>query len=114
MSAIHVTARAAIYEGKLDEFKTLAARCMQLVRDNEPGALEYDWFLNEAQTECFVRESYKDSDAVLAHVANLGATLEALGAVGDWTFEICGVPSPELVQATAGLQLKVYTPFQSK
>lgn len=113
MNAIQVTARGTIHEGKLDEFKTLAAQCMQIVRERDSGTLRYDWFLNEAQTECVVREDYKDSDALLKHVANIGATLGALLAVGDWSFEILGAPSPELLKASEGLQIKVYASFQS-
>ena len=113
MNAIQVTARGTIHEGKLDEFKALAAQCMQIVRERDSGTLRYDWFLNEAQTECVVREDYKNSDVLLEHIANLGATLGAILAVGDWSFEILGAPSPELLQASAGLRIKVYSPFQS-
>lgn len=114
MSTIHVTARAAIHTGKLEDFKALAAKCVELVRANEPGAFEYSWYLNEVQTECVVCETYKDSEAVLAHIANVGQTLAALGKVADWNFEICGEPSAALVQATAALPLKVYWPLLSK
>ncbi|HUX11285.1 MAG TPA: antibiotic biosynthesis monooxygenase [Terriglobia bacterium] len=112
MNAIQMTACAAIHENKLEEFKVLAAECMRAVRERDSGTLQYDWFLNEAQTECVVREAYRDSEAVLEHIANLGATLGAILTVCDWTFEVFGSPSPELVEATAGLSLKVYSPFQ--
>ena len=113
MKAIQVTARATIHEGKLEEFKALAAQCMRTVREQDPGTLQYDWFLNEAQTECVVRETYIDSESVLKHMANLGATMGAILAVCDWTFEVFGSPSPELVKAAASLSPKVYSPFQS-
>jgi quinol monooxygenase YgiN len=113
MNKIQVTARAAIHEGKLEEFKALAAECMRKACEKGSGTLQYDWFLNEAQTECVVREAYKDSEAVLEHVANLGATLGAILAISDCTFEVLGSPSPKLIEATAGLRLKVYSPFQS-
>jgi quinol monooxygenase YgiN len=113
MKAIQLTARGAIHEGKLEDFKALAAECMQTVREKDSGTLQYDWFLNEAQTECVVRETYRDSEAVLEHIAYLGATMGAILSVCDWTFEVFGSPSPELVAATAGLSLKVYSPFQS-
>lgn len=113
MNAIQLTARAKIHEGKLEELKALAAQCMETVREKDSGTLEYDWFLNEAHTECVVLESYRDSDAVLEHIANLGATLGALLAICDWTFEVYGSPSPQLVSASAGLSPKVYQPFQS-
>ena len=46
MNAIQVTARAAINEGKLKEFKVLAAQCMQTEREKDSGTLQYDRFLN--------------------------------------------------------------------
>ena len=114
MSAIQLTARGAIHEGKLEEFKLLAAQCMRTVREQDSGTLQYDWFLNKAQTECVVRETYRDSEAVLEHIANLGTTLGAILKLGDWTFEVFGSPSPALVEASAGLSPKIYSPFQSK
>lgn len=113
MNEIHVTAHAAIHAGKLEELKMIAAQGLQIARGQDSGTLQYDWFLNEAQTECFVRETYRNSEAVLEHLANVGALLGPILAVADWTFEVCGTPSPELVQATAGLRLKIYYPFQS-
>lgn len=113
MDKIQVTARAAIHGGKLAEFKALAAECMRTVREKDSGTLQYDWCLNKAQTECVVLEVYRDSEAVLEHIANLGPTMGALLTVGDWTFEVFGSPSPELVKAAAGLSPRIYSPFQS-
>lgn len=114
MKEIQLTARASIHDGKLEEFKALAAQCVRAVREKESGALQYDWFFNQAQTECVVRETYRDSEAVLEHMANLGPVLEAIFKTGDWTFEVFGSPSAELARAAASLNAKIYSPFQSK
>lgn len=50
MNAIQLTARGTIRERKLDEFKALAAQFMRTIREQDSGTLQYDWFLNEAQT----------------------------------------------------------------
>jgi quinol monooxygenase YgiN len=113
MDAIQVTARLTIHEGKLEEFKELAAQCMRSVRERDSGTLQYDWFFNHTHTECVVRETYKDSGAVLEHIANLGATLGAILGVCDLALEIYGSPSADLVKAAAGLAPKIYSPFQS-
>lgn len=114
MKEIQLTARASIHDGKLEEFKALAAQCVRTVREKDSGTLQYDWFFNQAQTECVVRETYRDSEAVLEHMANLGPTLEVIFKTGDWTFEVFGSPSPQLAQAAASLNPKIYSPFQSK
>ena len=111
MNEIQMIARLAIHEGKLEEFKVHAAECMRAVRERDSGTLQYDWFLNEAQAECVVLEAYRDSEAVLEHIANLGATMRAILTVCDWTFEVFGSPSAELVEAAAGLNPKVHAPF---
>jgi quinol monooxygenase YgiN len=113
MDAIQVTARLAIHEGKLEEFKELAAQCMQLVRERDSGTLQYDWFFNDDHTECVLRETYKDSGALLEHIANLGPALGAISSVCDSAYEVYGSPSAELLKATAGLSLRIYSPFQS-
>lgn len=113
MDAIQVTARLTIHEGKLEGFKQLAAQCMRSVRERDSGTLQYDWFFNDSYTECVVRETYKNSGAVLEHIANLGVTLETILSVCDMALEVYGSPSAELVKATAGLAPKIYSPFQS-
>ena len=113
MDTIQVTVRLTIHEGKLEEFKALAAECLRSVHERDSGTLQYDWFFNDSRTECVVREMYKDSGAVLEHIANLGATLGAILGVCDMVLEIYGSPSAELVKAAAGLAPKVYSPFQS-
>ncbi len=97
----------------LEEFKEVAARCMESVRNNDSGTVQYDWFFNADQTECVVRETYRDSEAVLEHVANLGDTMAALLAVCNLDLEVFGSPSAELLEATAAMAPRVYSVFQS-
>jgi len=112
MEQLQVTARLRIHDGKLDAFEELAARCMDSVRTKDSGTLQYDWFFNDDRTECVVRETYRDSDAVLEHVANLGDTLGELLAVCDLDLEVFGTPTDELVEATKGLAPRVYSPYR--
>ena len=113
MSKLQVTARFTIHPGKLAEFKTVAAKCMQSVRDKDTGTLQYDWFFNEDETQCVVRETYRDSAAVFEHLGNLGETIDELTAVADMELEVFGSPTPELVAASKGLAPRIYSPFQS-
>ena len=59
-------------------------------------------------------KKYTDSSTFLEHVTNLGDTLGQLLAVSDMSVEIYGTPSEELVTATEGLDITVYTYFQEK
>lgn len=112
MKELQVTARLDIHDGKLEEFREVAAECLRSVRERDSGTLQYDWFFSEDETECVVRERYRDSDAVLEHMENLGPTFEALLDVADLSLEAYGDPSPELVEASAELDVTVYRYFQ--
>ena len=115
MNQIQVNARFPnIPSGNLAEFKQVAARALEIAR-GEAGTLQYAWFFNDAETSCVVRETYEDSAAVLAHVANLGDVFGQLLEVGGGCeFEVFGDPSSELVEATRGLDLSIFAYFQGK
>jgi quinol monooxygenase YgiN len=56
-------ARFKFHEGKLEEYKRLSARAMEIVRTKDTGTLQYDTYLNEDQSECVIIERYlADSD----------------------------------------------------
>lgn len=112
MSELQVTARFRVPGDRLDQFRELARRCMAIVGEKDSGTLRYDWFFNDDKTECVVREIYRDSDAVLEHIANLGETMGELLAVAEIGVELFGEPSAQLMQAAAGLSPRVYAPFR--
>jgi quinol monooxygenase YgiN len=112
LSELHVIARCKIHEGKLEAFRDAAAGCLRSVQEQDTGTHQYDWFFNEDQTEAIVLEKYRDSAAVLEHIANMGAIFAALLETCDLLLEIFGDPSPELREATAGLPSQVYAYFQ--
>ena len=112
MQNIQITAKFKIHSGKVEEFKKIAAQCVPAVKANETGALQYDWFFNPGETECVVRETYSDSNAVLAHMGNIGALLGQLLAMSDFDLEVFGNLSEELKNAAAGLNPKVYSFYQ--
>ena len=58
----------------LAAFKQVAAAALELTIP-EPGTLHYDWFFSEDETKCVVREVYANSDAMLAHLGNVGELL---------------------------------------
>ena len=108
MSEIKVVARLKIHKGKFDEFKALAAECRRIVKEKDQGTLQYDWFFNEDQHECVVLERYQDSNALLDHMGNLGETLGQLLSTGDFSAEVFGTPSTELLNASEGLDVIVF------
>ena len=111
MSTIQITARFAVHPSKSDQFRDLAHRCVERVRGREPGSLQYDWFVNEDGSEFVARETYRDSDAVLAHAANLGELMGEFGELCTPDFELCGNPEPHLVEALSAFPVRYYSPL---
>ncbi len=114
MRNIQITAKFKIHSGKSDEFKKIASDCVVAVEKNEKGkgAIQYDWFFNPDETECVVRETYADSEAVMTHMGNVGELLGQLLAMSDFELEVYGNMSEELQQAAAALNPNVYAFFK--
>ena len=108
-------ARFKFHEGKLEEYKRLSAKAMEIVRTKDTGTLQYDTYFNDDQSECMVIERYKDSEAAIEHAANLGHLFEAvLATVSVVHGELLGEPSAELRAKLAGSEVPVlFTPYQS-
>ena len=114
MSELQSVARLKIHDGKLDEFKRLAAKCAELVRTKDTGTLQYELYFNSDNTECLVFERYRDSQALLDHHKNLGDTMAAILQTCSASGEICGTPSPELIEQLKDSPVQVYKPFLAK
>ena len=109
-------ARFKIREGKLEEFKRLSARSMEIVRTKDTGTLQYDTYFNDDQSECVVLERYSDSEAAtIEHAENLGDLMEPiLATVSVVHGELLGEPSAELRAKLAGSEVPhLFTPYQS-
>jgi quinol monooxygenase YgiN len=113
MSQLQITASFTIHDGKLDEFKKAAEACMASVREKDTGTSQYDWFFNDDQSVCVVREAYASSEAVLGHIGNLGDLMGQLLGTADMDLEVFGDVSAELKEAAAGLSPRYYSLFQA-
>ena len=104
MEKIHVIARLKIQNGKFSDFKNDVDRCIAATK-TEPGALLYDWFIDEEAMECTVLETYKDSDAVLFHSGNVKEPLSKLMEISDLKLEVFGNPSDQLMAVLKEMNL---------
>lgn len=69
---IRVHAVHAIAEGQADGFKELAATMIAKVEAGEPGYLSYELFLSDDESTCHIVGLLEDSEAVMAHLTNMG------------------------------------------
>ena len=96
MNELRGIARFRIHEGKLDEFKRLSAQAMEIVQTKDPGTLQYDTYFNNDESECIVLERFRDSEALIAHAANLSDLSEAiLSIVSVVHGELLGEPNAD-------------------
>ena len=100
-------------EGELEEFKRLAAQCMEIVRTKDTGTLQYDIYFNDDQSECVVLERYRDSEALIEHAAHLGDLGAAIVATGWVSGELLGEPSAELRAMMAGSGVRLFAPYDT-
>ena len=99
-----------------DEYLRLSEQANEIVREKDPGTLQYDLYLNDDQTECMIIERYRDSEAAMAHAANVGHLFSAvLATVTIVHGELLGDLSPELRANLAGSEVPVvFTPYRPR
>jgi quinol monooxygenase YgiN len=61
---------AEINPGQLDELKALMREMVEGTRRDEPGALNYEWFIADDGKSLHLYERYADPDAVMVHREN--------------------------------------------
>jgi quinol monooxygenase YgiN len=111
-SELQSIVRFRFHDGKLEEFKRLSAVCMEIVRYQDPGTLQYDTFFNEDESECIVLERFRDLEALLQHGANIGDELmEAIVATGECFGELLGPVPAEIRANLADGPVQVFLPY---
>lgn len=61
-----------VSDGKLESLKKLMAEMVDSTNKNEPDTINYEWFLSADKKICHIYERYKNSDAVMKHLAAFG------------------------------------------
>jgi quinol monooxygenase YgiN len=107
---VRLTVDLTIQEGKCNEFEGIA-RTMIAGSHDEPGTLEYDFFLSNDGKSCRLVESYANPDAMLAHFKGrvvqelVPRLLETSSLAG---FEVYGNPGPEMTQMLTGFGAEIF------
>jgi hypothetical protein len=74
----------------------LSGECMEIVRTQDTGTLQYDTYFDADETECIVLERFRDSDALIEHGENLAHQMDAIIATGQVHGGLLGQPSAAL------------------
>ena len=108
-------ARFTFHEGRVEEFKQLSRRCMEIVQERDTGTLRYDIFLNADESEALVVEEYVDTAALMDHLANIGSELSsAILATASVRGELLGDLGAEMLAQLQGGPVQPFAPFLSR
>jgi quinol monooxygenase YgiN len=83
MGKITLIVEFSIKAGMGDAFEAAAAKMREVVHRDEPGTVQYDWWLSLDGTRDINIEAFTDSDALVVHMANTAPLLPALVAAAD-------------------------------
>lgn len=102
----------SVKDGEMDNVKTLMADMVAATQADEPGALNYEWFVDEGDNTIHVYERYADSDAVMVHLGNFGEKFadRFLATMEPTRLMVYGNPSDEVTEALTGFGAVFHPP----
>jgi len=96
---------------KIEEYKKLVQDMVRLVEANEPDTINYEFYLNKAETSCVVNETFANSEAALAHRKGvpIQTILPKILNISKITrFDVYGEPNEELQKVLTSLNARAY------
>ena len=101
---VHWILEVGINDGELDNFKQLMNEMVEATQANEPGALNYEWFISEDGKTCHINEWFRDTAAHAAHGQGFAKFADRfLACVDIVRMTVYGDPEPKAREALAGL-----------
>lgn len=93
-----------IKDGELGNFKELMNEMVDATQNNEPGTLNYEWFISEDEQSTQNFERYADSSAAMTHLVAFGERFAErfLSIVEPTRLGVYGNPSDEVRGVLAG------------
>jgi quinol monooxygenase YgiN len=113
MGELQGIVRFRFHAGQVEEFKRISAECLEIVRADDVGTLQYDTYFNEDESECIVLERFRDSDALILHSENMAPFMDSIMATGTVSGELLGDLSDDLRERMAGSPVGLFTLYQS-
>jgi quinol monooxygenase YgiN len=104
--------RFRFHSGNVEEFKRLSAQCMEIVRAQDTGTLQYDTYFNDDESECIVLERFRDADALIEHGEHLAHLMDEIIATGEVCGELLGdLPQDLRARFDPGGPVQLFTPW---
>jgi quinol monooxygenase YgiN len=95
---IFAVTRFSIHPGQESQFLERAQDAFNLVDQTEPGTSAYEWFINEAGTECLTLDIYDSAEALLAHTRNANEKMSKVLELVTSSVEMFGAVPPAMLK----------------
>jgi quinol monooxygenase YgiN len=102
MAELQGVVRFRFHPGKVEDFKRLSERAMEIVRARDPGTLQYETYFNEDESEAMALERFRDAQSLIVHGQNMAELMDDILACGEVTGELLGELTPELQALMTG------------
>lgn len=103
-NVVHWLLELDIKDGEFDKFKALMNEMVEATKANEPGTINYEWFVSGDGNRCHIYERYVDSAAVMTHLVSFGEKFAErfLAALEPKRLVVYGNPNSEVREALVG------------
>lgn len=93
-----------VQDGQAENVQPLIEEMVAATHADEPGALHYEYYMNEDRSRCTVLERYADNAAAMVHLGNFGAKFadRFLAAFAPERFTVYGPAEDDLREALVG------------
>ncbi|MBS1517521.1 MAG: antibiotic biosynthesis monooxygenase [Bacteroidetes bacterium] len=102
-----------IKEGETENLKNLMTEMIDYTKENEHGALYYEWSVSEDGKSCNLFERYSDSEATLKHLDSFGKNFAQrfMSILEIRKFVVYGNPDENVVNALNKIGAKIMKPL---
>ena len=101
----------AVREGREAELRSLMAEMTEATERDEPGTLDYEWYVTDDGRRLHLFERYADASAVMTHLATFGERYmdRFFGVLAPERMTVYGAPDDRVRGALAQLAPQVMT-----
>jgi quinol monooxygenase YgiN len=102
-----------IKAGEIEQLKTLMAEMVSTTEADEPGTVNYEWFVSADESTCHIYERYADSAALMRHLGNFGEKFAKrfMSILQPSRMMVYGEPTDEVIAALSGLNAEFMAPL---
>lgn len=110
---IYWVLEAEIKAGEVEHLRSLITEMVGATKTDEPGTLNYEWFISADESTCHIYERYANSAAVMRHLGNFGEKFAKrfMSILQPSRMMVYGEPTDEVIAALGRLNAEFMAPL---